>query len=83
MTLASGVETEVPYVNLKVYYMGVNGGDVTVTRWSASKGAKVPLFNGPVLSGEEVEIETNTSSGKLYMTADAANTYVDFYQKNP
>tara|TARA_R110000850_G_C9996151_1_gene468192 strand:- start:21089 stop:21376 length:288 start_codon:yes stop_codon:yes gene_type:complete len=78
---AISTEAEVPYENDKTWTLAVSGGDVAIQRWSVGKAAKVDVYNGPVLDGQEVEIKTQSSTNLLYMTPTTGVTYIDFARK--
>jgi hypothetical protein len=76
-------EAEVPYYDNTTWTLAVTGGDVAIQRWSVATGAKVDVYNGPVLDGEEVDIKTQSSTNLLYMTPSTGVTYIDFVRKYP
>jgi len=74
-------EAEVPYISDTTWTLAVTGGDVAIQRWSKGKAAKVDVYNGPVLDGEEVEIKTQSSTNLLYLTPTTGTCYIDFVRK--
>lgn len=78
---STGVEAEIPYSDNNLWTLAVSGGDIAIQRWSKSAGAKVDVFNGPVLDGEEVGIKTQSSTNVLYMTPTTDVTYIDFVKE--
>jgi hypothetical protein len=76
-------EAEISYQSDTTWTLRVSGGDVAIQRWMDGKDAKVDVYNGPVLDGEEVDIKTRSTTHLLYMTPTTGATYINFTRKYP